>query len=176
MPRSGTTTTKVSASLPPMMNAMVIAKMSMKGDLTAVLMIIMKEFCTLVMSVVILVTREDVENLSMFPKENCWTLLNMSDLRFPANPAAALAAKLPARAPHASERRAASTIAPPVFAIFPRSAPVLMLLTMSAVMYGISTSRITSPIMHSSVRKVSFLYCLSDFKIFKTMQPYLSIF
>ena len=74
------------------MNAMVIAKMSMKGDLTAVLITIMNEFCTLVMSVVILVTSEDVENLSMFPKENCWTLLNMSDLRFLAKPADALAA------------------------------------------------------------------------------------
>ena len=93
----------------------------------------MKEFCTFVISVVILVTRDDVENLSIFPKENFWTLLNMSDLRFPANPAEALAAKLPARAPHASERIAASTIAPPVLAILERSAPALILLTMSAV-------------------------------------------
>ena len=44
-------------------------KMSIRGLLSAVLIIIIYEFCTFVTSVVSLVTRLDEENLSIFEKE-----------------------------------------------------------------------------------------------------------
>ena len=70
----GMTPTKIQARLPPMTNAMITEKIIIIGLLTATRMIIMNAICTLVMSVVIRVTSEGVENLSMFSKEKSCTL------------------------------------------------------------------------------------------------------
>ena len=58
--------TKVIASLPPMINAIVMANRNISGALTAMRMHIINAIWILLMSVVILVTREAAENLSMF--------------------------------------------------------------------------------------------------------------
>ena len=68
----------------------------------------------MVTSVVSLVTRLDVENLSMLAKENVWILSNMALRRFLARPAPALAAKKPPRRPAASPQRATMIILAPV--------------------------------------------------------------
>ena len=69
MPSIGITTTKISASLPPMMNDMTTAKMSIRGLRIATRMSIMYAFCTLLTSVVRRVTREEEEKWSMFSNE-----------------------------------------------------------------------------------------------------------
>ena len=67
--RMGITTTKTNANLPPMTNAMTVEKIRSSGLLMAMRINIINAICTLVTSVVIRVTREDDENLSMFSKE-----------------------------------------------------------------------------------------------------------
>ena len=49
-------------------------KISVSGERTATRMTIMKAFCTLVISVVIRVTRPGTLNLSMLEKEKVWML------------------------------------------------------------------------------------------------------
>ena len=162
-PITGTTITKVVAREPPEINAITIAKANIKGALTAILIAIMKAFWTVVISVVILVTREDVENLSMFPKENFCTFEKISALKLPAKPAEALAENMPAKAPQASDTIAAMAIRPPDFRTSLICAPALILLTIGAVIAGMSTSSITSPTMNTSAKIVSFLYWRKDF-------------
>ena len=67
--RNGTITTKDVARAPPMIYAIIMQKMSIRGALIAVLIIIIKDICTFATSVVSRVTRDDVENLSIFSKE-----------------------------------------------------------------------------------------------------------
>ena len=62
------------ATLPPMINAMVKAKINTSGERTAMRMSIIKACCTLLMSVVRRVTSEEVENSSMLAKLNVWIL------------------------------------------------------------------------------------------------------
>ena len=81
---TGTTTTKVRASLPPMMKAMVMAKRNISGARTATRMIIMKAIWTLDTSVVMRVTRDAEEKRSMFSKEKSCTRTNMSRRRLRA--------------------------------------------------------------------------------------------
>ena len=57
------------AKAPPIMYAIMMEKISIRGARTAVRMIIIYAICTLLTSVVIRVTREAEENLSMFSKE-----------------------------------------------------------------------------------------------------------
>ena len=64
--RNGTMITKVIASLPPMINAIVIANRNITGALTAMRIHIINAIWILLMSVVILVTSEAAENLSIF--------------------------------------------------------------------------------------------------------------
>ena len=66
---SGIVTRKISASRPPMTNPMTNEKISISGPRIATRMIIMKDICTLKMSVVMRVTRLETENLSMFSNE-----------------------------------------------------------------------------------------------------------
>ena len=49
--------------------AITVEKMSIKGERIAVRMIIIKDICTFAISVVIRVTRDEEENLSIFSKE-----------------------------------------------------------------------------------------------------------
>ena len=55
------------------LTAIITEKMTIKGALTAILMIIIKAFCTLETSLVSLVTSEEEEKSSMSLKENSWT-------------------------------------------------------------------------------------------------------
>ena len=54
--------------------AAIMARIMLAGALTAILMSMAKAIWTLVMSVVILVTRPEAENLSMLENENLWML------------------------------------------------------------------------------------------------------
>ena len=75
---TGMTTTKVSASLPPMMKAIITANRNISGERMAMRISIINVNCTLFISVVIRVTSEAVENLSMFSKEKLCMRENMS--------------------------------------------------------------------------------------------------
>ena len=67
------------------------------------------------MSVVNLVTKPAVENLSILEKENVWILSNIAFLKFLANPVDAIAAYFPHKAPPASEINATTNINNPIF-------------------------------------------------------------
>ena len=64
--RNGTTTTNISASFPPMIQAITMENRNISGPRTATRIIIIKAFCTLKTSVVMRVTSDEDENLSMF--------------------------------------------------------------------------------------------------------------
>ena len=72
--RTGITNKKITAILPPMINAMTKANTSISGQRIAIRTIIMYAICTLEISVVSLVTRDDVENLSILANEKFWIL------------------------------------------------------------------------------------------------------
>ncbi len=57
-----------------MRNANTVEKIIIMGERNAILMSIWYAFCTLETSVVILVTRLEAENLSMFENEKFWML------------------------------------------------------------------------------------------------------
>ena len=130
---TGTTTTKVSASLPPMMKAMVMAKRNISGARTATRMIIMKAIWTLLMSVVMRVTSEAEEKRSIFSKEKSCTRTNMSRRRLRAKPVEAVAPLRAATAPHSRLSTAIRTSLPPRRITSPRGSPALIMFTMSAV-------------------------------------------
>ena len=65
--------TKIHARRGLIKNAMTMEKMNIIGLRMAMRMIIMKDICTLVTSVVSLVTRLEEENLSMLEKEKVCT-------------------------------------------------------------------------------------------------------
>ena len=67
--RKGTTITNIVAREPPIIYDMMIENTSISGHLTAVRMIIMNDICTLLTSVVMRVTSDEDENLSIFSKE-----------------------------------------------------------------------------------------------------------
>ena len=69
-PKIGTTKTNIHAIFPPITNAIMNEKISMSGERMAVLIIIMYAIWMFEISVVSLVTKDDVENLSMFSNEN----------------------------------------------------------------------------------------------------------
>ena len=131
--RTGTTTTKVRASLPPMMKAMMMANRNISGARTAVRMIIMKAICTFVTSVVMRVTREAEEKRSMFSKAKLCTRTYMSSLRLRAKPVEASEQVRAAIAPHRSDSTAISASFPPRAVTSESGAPALIMLTMSAV-------------------------------------------
>ena len=74
MTSTGMTAMKIHARFPPITNAMTAAKTIITGHLTAMRTIIIYAICKFQTSVVIRVTSEGVENLSMFSKENVWIL------------------------------------------------------------------------------------------------------
>ena len=71
--KTGTIARKMSAIDTLMRHAMTMEKTIMSGTRTAMRMSIPKAFWTLVTSVVIRVTREEVENRSISAKEKSWT-------------------------------------------------------------------------------------------------------
>ena len=66
---NGTSAMNAVVSFGLILIVIMMEKISIRGLLRAVLIIIIYEFCTLVTSVVSLVTRLDDENLSIFEKE-----------------------------------------------------------------------------------------------------------
>ena len=105
---------------------MITENMSMSGVRTAILITIWKEFCTLVTSVVSLVTREDVENRSISAKDRSCTLKNRSCLRFFANPADAVAPHLADAVPQKREH-SARAMSMALYIPMMRISPVFML-------------------------------------------------
>ena len=104
---------KIQATLALIDIAITTENISMNGLLTAILMIIWKAICTLLISVVSLVTILEVENWSMLSKEKFWTFLNTSCLRFFANPVDATAPNLADSAPPSRDTRAQIRIIAP---------------------------------------------------------------
>ena len=158
---TGTTTTKVSASLPPMIKAMMMQNKNMSGQRMAMRIIIINDIWTLDMSVVMRVTREAEENLSIFSKEKLCIRSNISWRRFFAKPVEALAQVAPATPPKHSETQAISTRKSPMRTTCDMGAPYLIRLTSLAVINGISVSINASPTINISVRIVGFLYSLT---------------
>ena len=78
MARTGTIPRKIRAIWTLMRHAITMENTIMRGTRTAMRIIMPKAFCTLVTSVVMRVTREDVEKRSMSAKEKSWTLKNRS--------------------------------------------------------------------------------------------------
>ena len=86
-----------------------VAKMIMTGARITMRIIIIKDCCTFMTSVVSLVTMDGVENLSIFSKEKDWMRSNMSFLRFLDSPVTASADAIPLPAPHTSDAIASRT-------------------------------------------------------------------
>ena len=155
---TGTTTTKVIASLPPIRNAMMIENVSISGARTAMRISIMNAICTLLISVVRRVTSDEVENLSMLLNAKVCTFAKISWRTFLAKPAAALALVNPADPPKNSESSVISNSSRPVFTSVFISMPLLILSTSRAVINGIIASMIASPVMNRMVMIVGCLY------------------
>ena len=85
-PITGIAMTKIHAILPPTINAIIAEKMSINGALTTILIAIANEFCALVTSVVILVTKLEAWKWSIFSNENDSTFAYKSLLKFLAKP------------------------------------------------------------------------------------------
>ena len=96
-------------------------------------MVIMKAICTLLMSVVRRVTREAVENLSMFSKEKRWIRAKASCRTLRAKPVEAREPMKPPPAPQHREISAMPTRMSPTRTTSFIGAPALMSLTRSAV-------------------------------------------
>ena len=137
---------------------MMTAKRNISGARTAMRMHIMNAICTLLTSVVMRVTSEAEENLSIFSKAKPCTRVKTSWRTFLANPALAREPNRPPSAPQPSDTRDIRMSTRPTRTTPPSAAPFLISLTRLAVKNGISTSIATSPTMHRSVRTVGFLY------------------
>ena len=158
--RKGSIPRKISDMRHEMRSVMMTAKTTMRGTRTATRISMPKAFCTLVTSVVMRVTREEVEKESMSLKEKPWTRKNRSWRRFLASPAAAVAEKRAARTPHASDAIAMATSARPMRSTGPRSSPPRRS-TRVAMISGSRHSSATSPTMNSGVSKEARLYSRS---------------
>ena len=158
---TGTTTTKVSASLPPMMKAITMQNMNINGQRIAMRIIIMNDIWTLLTSVVIRVTSEAEENLSIFSNEKLCTRSNISWRRLRAKPVDALAQVAPAMPPQQRDRQAISTRNSPMRTTCSIGALYFIRFTSFAVINGIKVSINASPTIKISVRIVGFLYSLT---------------
>jgi len=119
-----------------------------------------------VTSVVRRVTRDAVENLSIFLNVKDCIFEKISLLRFFAKPADAFAQVKPAIPPHVSDATAMPTSIKPVFRISVMSAPSLIWLMSCAVINGINVSISASPTMKISVRIDDALYSRTHFASF----------
>ena len=104
--RIGRTMMKIIARTPPALKAIMEEKISIIGLLTNILILMVKSCCTLWTSVVSLVIKEEGLNLSISEKENSWTLLYRSCLRFVEKPAPASEPNFAPITPKNRERRA----------------------------------------------------------------------
>lgn len=111
--RMAAATRKIHAICGSMMKDMTEAKMNMTGARTSMRMLIWKDICTLVISVVRRVMSEDVEKRSILANEKVWILSYASCLRLAAKPALASEASLPPRTPLASDTSPNTNMMPP---------------------------------------------------------------
>ena len=117
-------------------------------------------------SVVILVTKDDVENLSISAKAKSCILKYISCRRFLANPQEAVAASRPARTPKSRENIAIMTNMSPYFKIGVIELPLMESMTI-AITRGKKHSIITSTVTNSGEAREAFLYCRTLFsKVF----------
>lgn len=92
---------------------MTIEQTSISGARTATRISIIKEFCRLVTSVVIRVTRPAVLNLSMLENEKLCILQKTASRKLQAKPAAARAENRPANTPQPRLQKANSSMMAP---------------------------------------------------------------
>ena len=119
-------TRKMTESLPEMDSAATRENSSVSGARTAMRVIIWKEFCTLVTSVVRRVTRPAVENLSILAKEKRWMFSYMAFRRFAPKPVEAWLARWAQATPKNRLTSASPIIIRPYFTradMFPASMP-----------------------------------------------------
>ncbi len=109
-------------------------------------------------SVVILVTRDAVLNLSIFANENVCMLLNIPHLRFLANPVDAFAPVFAPITPTKSAAIAATSISRPYWTIFPMSPAWTPSSISMDMINGMSMSKITSMTMSIGVMMAARLY------------------
>ena len=91
--KSAIVTTKTSACLKSIVNAIAIAPNTTKGDLKRSLIVMLTPCWTWFISLVILVIMADVPSLSISEYDNFWILSKRAFFAFLAKPAAAFAAK-----------------------------------------------------------------------------------
>lgn len=104
---------KIVLSLGLMKKHMHMLRISIMGDRTATLRDIWYAVCMLVTSVVILVTRPAVLNLSMLEKEKVWIFSYIASLKFAAKPDDASAPKRPACTPKYRLKNASTSMIAP---------------------------------------------------------------
>ena len=148
-------------------------KMIIRGERIAVRIIIMNAICTLLTSVVIRVTSDADENLSMFSNEKSCTRRKRLRRRFRANPADAVAQVEPAHAPNRSEKKASTTSTMPHFTMTSSPQPASIWLMSVAIINGMTQSIATSKTTSSIVMMVAFLYSPTLFSIFRTIVCFL---
>ena len=113
-PIAGINPIKIHAIWPPVINAITAENIIISGARTTALMTIWKAIWTVEISVVILVTKLEAENLSILAKLNVSSFLYISLLRFAAIPTDALEAKTPPKIPQVNESSAMPTNIIPV--------------------------------------------------------------
>ena len=114
IPTNGIKSKKISDNFTLIERAAHREMININGVLTAILIITWNAFCTFVTSVVNLVIKLLVENLSIFEKENSCTLKYKSCLKFFAKPADAFDANIPATTPKDNDSIAHKTSSIPI--------------------------------------------------------------
>ena len=105
----GTRAANKNPIIPPPTKVITAEKININGALTTIRIIIWKPIWMLLISVVILVTKDEAENLSILVNEKLANFLYKSLLKLAANPTEAIDANLPPKIPQISE-----TIAIPI--------------------------------------------------------------
>ena len=148
----------------------VSATTSIIGARNRPLISIKKVFCTVVTSVVVRVISEAVEKRSMFENEKVCTFLISAFLISAPKPMPAKEAVIAAEAPQKSEQTARPSIFKPSIIIvltasslLPETEIPFIVSTMSAITCGISSSKITSPIISTGEIRAKNLYFFAYF-------------
>ena len=162
--RIGMLTRKTTARSDRSRIAMIRPPIIMPGARSAIRMSIATKFCIWVTSLVTLVTSDPVENRSMLPKENPWIFRYRSLRISPAKAMLAFELKKQPPMPPPIMNRAIRIIRAAVPMLEPTvSVPAFPALITRASSMGISTSPMTSTIMHNGPRINQVLYGLIYF-------------
>ena len=134
----------------------------MPGARSVILSSMLTKFWTCVTSFVRRVTRDPVENLSIFAKEKVWMLLYIAFLRFFPKPAEALDPHTPPMMPVKSPASARSSMIVPVrtiTGILPWLIPLSMIVAINS---GIRVSTTTSRMIKTGVTREIRLYSFTS--------------